>query len=207
MTAGDKKLRPMRAVRNLALALTTATAMAMAGGAHAQNVTYRQFTLGILDHDVHALGGKEGGVDINPEFKLESPISDAWTAQLPWYLRYVVQPRPTIGGEVNTSGFTNEYYFGATWTWWLAQRVFRPDDGFTLGIFWGPAFNDGLTVSHVPDRKSLGSHVLYREALELGYDFNSRFEISVFLDHVSNAGAARYNQSINDAGGRFSVRF
>jgi hypothetical protein len=25
----------------------------------------------------------------------------------------MVQPRPTIGGEFNTSGFTNQYYFGA----------------------------------------------------------------------------------------------
>jgi lipid A 3-O-deacylase len=207
MTGRKKKQRLARAAHGLVPALTAAIAIAMAGGAHAQDVTYRQFTLGVLDHDVHFLEGKEGGVDINPEFKLESPISDAWTAQLPWYLRYFVQPRPTIGGEANTAGFTNEFYFGGTWTWQLAQRLLSPDDGITFGIFWGPGFNDGLIVSNVPDRKSLGSHVLYREALELGYQINSRFEVSVFIDHVSNAGSARYNQSINDAGGRFSVRF
>ena len=34
---------------------------------HAQNLTYGELKLGGLAHDVHFAGGKERGVDINPE--------------------------------------------------------------------------------------------------------------------------------------------
>jgi lipid A 3-O-deacylase len=175
--------------------------------AHAQNLTYSEVKLGILAHDVHFLGGKEHGVDINPEILFQSPISDAWDAGVPGYLRWAVQPRPTIGGEINTSGFTSQAYVGATWTWQLAGNLVLPDDGIALSYFFGPAFNDGDTVAKKPNHKSLGSHVLFREALELGYRINPIYQISLFVDHVSNGGLAKQNESINDAGVRFGVRF
>ena len=113
----------------------------------------------------------------------------------------------TLGGEFNTSGFTNQYYFGATWTWQLTNNLLRPGDGIDLGLFFGPGFNDGLIASNRPNRKALGSHVLFREALELGYWVTPAVEISAFVDHVSNGGLAKQNQSINDVGGRVGVRF
>ena len=51
------------------------------------------------------------------------------------------------------------------------------------------------------------SNLLFREALELGYRINPVWQISAYIDHVSNAGTARYNQSINDVGARIGVRF
>ncbi len=173
----------------------------------AQNLTYSEVKFGVLAHDVHFLGGKEHGVDLNPEIILQSPFSDAWAASQPWYLQWMAQPRPTLGGEINTSGFTSQAYFGATWTWQLASNLLRPDDGVTLGYFFGPSFNDGAIVAKKPNRKSLGSHVLFREALELGYRINPIYQISGFVDHVSNGGLAKQNQSINDLGIRFGVRF
>ena len=175
--------------------------------AHAQNLTYSEVKFGVLAHDAHFLGGKEHGVDFNPEIILQSPFSDAWAASLPWYLQWMAQPRPTLGGEINTSGFTNQAYFGATWTWQLASNVLRPDDGIVLGYFFGPSFNDGDIIAKKPSRKSLGSHVLFREALELGYRINPIYQISGFVDHVSNGGLAKQNQSINDVGVRFGARF
>ena len=58
-----------------------------------------------------------------------------------------------------------------------------------------------------PARKALGSNVLFRESFELGYRINPVWQISVYLDHVSNAGFARYNQSLNEVGGRIGMRF
>jgi hypothetical protein len=87
------------------------------------------------------------------------------------------------------------------------SNVVRPDDGITFGIFFGPGFNDGDIVATQPDRKSLGANVLFREALELGYRINPVWQISAYIDHVSNAGIDRYNQSLNDVGGRISIRF
>src|SRR6266702_8996570 len=100
----------------LALGLAGAAAWSAPAAAQVQNLTYSEVKFGVLAHDVHFLGGKEHGVDLNPEIIFQSPISDAWAASVPEYLRWMVQPRPTLGGEFNTSGFTNQYYVGATWT-------------------------------------------------------------------------------------------
>jgi lipid A 3-O-deacylase len=188
------------------LCLAAAACLAPAA-APAQNLTYSEVKLGILAHDVHFLGGKEHGVDINPEIILQSPFSDAWAASLPWYLYWMAQPRPTVGGEINTSGFTDQAYLGATWTWQLASNLLRPGDGIALSYFFGPSFNDGDIIGRAANRKSLGSHVLFREALELGYRITPVYQISAFVDHVSNGGLAKQNQSINDVGVRFGVQF
>ena len=176
-------------------------------GAQAQNLTYGEVKFGVLAHDAHFLGGKEHGVDLNPELILWSPVADAWAARVPAYLRWMVQPRPAVGAEFNTAGFTNQYYVGASWKWQLAGNVLLPGDGIALTYFFGPGFNDGDIVATAPDRKSLGSHVLFREALELGYRITPAYEISAFIDHVSNGGLAKQNQSINDVGLRFGVGF
>jgi lipid A 3-O-deacylase len=199
------KARPDRRLQAI-LCLAAAACWAPAP-AHAQNLTYSEFKFGILAHDVHFLGGTEKGFDLNPEVIFQSPVSDSWAAGAPWYLQWMVQPRPTIGGEFNTSGFTNQYYFGATWTWQLAGNLLQPGDGIALSYFFGPGFNDGDIIATAPDRKSLGSHVLFREALELGYRINPVYQISGFIDHVSNGGLAKQNQSINDVGVRFGVAF
>jgi hypothetical protein len=182
-------------------------AVAAPGAGRAQNLTYSEVKLGVLVHDAHFLGGKEHGADINPEIIFQSPVSDAWAATLPPYLRWMVQPRPTIGGEINTSGYTNQAYIGATWSWQLASNLVNPGDGIALSYFFGAGFNDGDIIATAPDRKSLGSHVLFREALEVGYRINPVYQVSVMVDHVSNGGLAKQNQSINDIGVRLGIRF
>jgi hypothetical protein len=171
------------------------------------NLTFGEIKLGVLAHDASFIGGKEHGVDVNPEVIMPSPVPDAWAASLPAYLRWMVQPRPTFGAEINTSHYTNQFYFGTTWTWMLANNILQPGDGFSAGIFFGGAANDGEIVSSKSDRKSLGSHILFREALELGYWITPRIQLSGYIDHVSNAGLAKQNQSINDVGARIGLRF
>jgi lipid A 3-O-deacylase len=210
MVARQARCPGPKARRNgglLAVLCLAAAAFLAPVAARAQNLTFSEVKFGILAHDVHFLGGKEHGVDLNPEIIWQSPVADAWAASLPPYLAWMVQPRPTIGGEINTSGFTDQAYLGATWTWQLAGNVVRPDDGIALSYFFGPAFNDGDIIGKARDRKSLGSHVLFREALELGYRITPLYQISAFVDHVSNGGLAKQNESINDVGVRFGVRF
>lgn len=200
-----------RARYNIGLALglivIIATALSAPAAAQFRNLTDREFKFGILKHDPRFLGGVEGEIDINPELIFASPIPDLWVTSLPWYLGWMVQPRPTLGAEINTAGFTNQFYFGATWTWQLVGNILLLGDGITAGIFFGGSVNDGETTPTRPNRKALGSNVLFREALEIGYRINPVIEISAFIDHVSNAGLARYNQSINDVGGRIGIRF
>jgi lipid A 3-O-deacylase len=212
MADGTRHLRAGTAGRGILTAVLAAgaagiVALSLPSAGWAQNITEGALKLGVLKHDVSFFGGRERGIDINPEVIFRSPIPDSWAAEMPWYLRFATQPRPTVGALVNTAGATNQGYFGATWTWLLASNVLMPEDGFTFGIFFGPGFNDGRIGPATPTRKALGSHVLFREALELGYRITPQYEISVYVDHVSNAGFARYNQSLNELGGRFGIRF
>jgi lipid A 3-O-deacylase len=208
MVAREAHRRGPMTLRNLGWLVALGATIALAPvAASAQNLSYNEVKFGVLAHDVHFLGGKEHGVDLNPEILLQSPFSDAWVATVPWYLQWMAQPRPTVGGEINTSGFTDQAYFGATWTWQLARNVLQPNDGVVLGFFFGPGFNDGDIIGKKPDRKSLGSHVLFREALELGYRITPLVQISAFVDHVSNGGLAKQNEAINDVGVRFGFRF
>lgn len=166
-----------------------------------------ELKFGVLAHDVRFAGGKESGADINGELLFASPIEDRLAARVPKLLRWMVQPRPHIGFEANTAGDTSQIYLGLTWTWQLVRGLVRPDDGLDFGIGFGPAFNDGKLETHRSDRKSLGAHALFHVSFELGYRFAPRYEVSVYFDHDSNAGLARFNQSINDAGLRFGIHF
>jgi hypothetical protein len=199
-----------RVWRKFAIAAALAFAAALLptrSQAQTQNITYSEFKFGVWDHDVHFLGGKEHGADINPEVIFASPITSDMIANAPWWLYWTLQPRPTIGGAINTAGDTDQAYVGATWSWFLTQNIINPGDGIVLGYFFGPGFNDGKIQSHTSDRKALGSHVLFREAFDLGYQINPTWEVSVYLDHISNGGLARENQSINDIGLRLGYRF
>ena len=175
--------------------------------AQAQNITGSEFVLGVLDHDVHFLGGKEDGADINPELILWSPITDDMIANAPPWIHWALQPRPTIGGDINTAGDTDQAYVGATWSWYLTQNLFRPGDGIVLDYFFGPGFNNGEVKSTSDNRKSLGSWILFREGVDLGYQINPLWVISAHIDHISNGGLAKQNESINDVGIRLGYRF
>jgi hypothetical protein len=195
------------ACRRLVIAFTAALAILFPGCSQAQNITYSEFKFGVWDHDPRLLEGKEHGVDINPEVIFGSPVSDEMIAPAPGWLRWALQPRPTVGGAINTAGETDQAYIGATWSWMLVHGILNPDDGIVLGYFFGPGFNDGKIGPAPPDRQALGSHILFREAFDLGYQINPTWEVSAYIDHISNGGLAKYNQSINDVGLRLGMRF
>jgi lipid A 3-O-deacylase len=188
----------------LALALT---ALFPACGHAQDNITYSEFKFGVWDHDVHFLGGKEDGADINPEFIFSSPVTDDMIANAPWWLRFALQPRPTIGAAINTAGDTDQFYLGGTWSWFLTRHLVLPQDGIVFSFFFGPGFNDGYIGPAPDNRQALGFPLLFREAVELGYQINETWEISAYLDHISNGGLAKYNESINDVGLRLGYRF
>ena len=179
----------------------------LAGPLHAEDAIFSEVRIGVLDHDVHAFGGREHGADFNAELLFASPVPVAAVTFAPSYLRWLLRPRPTIGGSVNTAGDTDKAYLGLTWTAMLATGLLRRDDGLSFGVGFGPSFNDGYINSPVPDRKSLGSNVLFHESLEVSYQITPRYSLGVYYDHDSNAGFARHNQSLNDLGVRFGVRF
>ncbi|HWB51304.1 MAG TPA: acyloxyacyl hydrolase [Stellaceae bacterium] len=186
-----------------------ALAVLVPSRSQAQNINYTfgELKFGVWDHDTKALKGREKGVDLNPEVIFGSPIDDDMVADVPWWVHWLTQPRPTIGAAFNTDGLTNQYYLGGTWSWWLTRNLINPGDGIVFGFFFGPGFNDGQLHNGDSEHKALGSHVLFREAAELGYQIDERWQISGYLDHISNGGLAKENQSINDLGIRIGFRF
>ncbi len=147
--------------------------------------------LGWLDHDAGIFGThKEGGTDINAEVLFNSPQ----------FLSYLWCPRPHLGTEINTIGDTNKVYAGLTWSYEFTQSLF--------GEFsFGPALHDGNLDKSDPERKDLGSPVLFRESLSVGWRFDGANSLSIMLDHISNAGLAKYNGGMEDIGLRYGYRF
>jgi lipid A 3-O-deacylase len=147
--------------------------------------------VGLLAHDIN-LGEihEEPGVDINGEVLFASPN----------FLKVIGAPRPHLGGSVNTAGATSNGYFGLTWKADLLDVVFG-----ALGL--GGAIHDGQINGEVPNRKQLGSRILFHEYVELGHSLTPLVSLSIFVDHMSNANLARHNGGITDAGLRAGFKF
>jgi lipid A 3-O-deacylase len=179
-------------------ALCLVLAFGGAAQASAQNRIVDEVKVGVLAHDV-TLGGThvEGGADINGEVLFVSPS----------FLDVIGAPRPHLGGWVNTSGNTDAAYFGLTWGLRLAKSIFGTADALTIYGSLGGAVQDGYEDSAPPGRKRLGSPVLFRESVELGYQITPVYSISAMVDHISNANLASHNAGITNVGGRVGFKF
>ena len=154
--------------------------------------------LGALAHDLGFLGHHlEKGPDVNLEMLFTPPD----------LLAIIGSPRPHIGADINTSGKTSDGYFGLTWGIMLIQSLFGAGDGVFANGSLGGAVHDGFIDSGPPNRKLLGSRVLFRESAELGYQMVPGISISALLDHMSNANLGRHNMGLTSAGARFGFKF
>jgi lipid A 3-O-deacylase len=154
--------------------------------------------LGLLAHDIGFLGHHvEGGEDVNAEILFTSPD----------FLRYIFSPRPHIGVDINGSGYTSNYYAGLTWGGVFYRPGWNRGDGFFAYFSEGGSYNDGKITSTVSNRKSLGSHELFKEGLDVGYQLNDVVSVAGYIDHISNADLANHNAGITNCGLRFGYKF
>jgi hypothetical protein len=58
-----------------------------------------------------------------------------------------------------------------------------------------------------PDRKQLGSRVLFRIPFEFGITLRGPHSFSILFDHMSNAYLARPNSGMDTLGIRYAYRF
>jgi lipid A 3-O-deacylase len=166
--------------------------------ASAQTNIVDEVKAGVLAHDVGFLDHHlEKGPDVNLEMLFTPPD----------LLSIIGSPRPHIGADINTSGKTSDGYFGLTWGIMLIQSLFGADDGVFANGSLGGAVQDGYIDSGPPNRKLLGSRVLFRESAELGYQMVPGISVSALLDHMSNANLGRHNMGITSAGARFGFKF
>jgi lipid A 3-O-deacylase len=153
---------------------------------------------GVLDHDIGFLTHHvEHGVDVNIEMLFTPPD----------LLSVIGSPRPHIGADINTAGNTSDPYAGLTWGISVIQNLFRPGDSVFLTGSLGGAYQDGYIDNAPPERKRLGSAILFRESAELGYQITPVISISAILDHISNADLGQHNAGITSAGARLGFKF
>ena len=148
---------------------------------------------GVLKHDVDDLWSgtrKEGGVDLNAEIIFNRPSFSLLSGNV----------RPNLGASINTQGDTSKIYGGILWEFALKSGIF-----LNLGI--GAAVHNGELDTSQEDKKSLGSRVLLRIPIEIGYSLSEHHQISILFDHVSNAFLVDPNEGLDTLGLRYGYRF
>jgi len=146
---------------------------------------------GLSLHDVNLLGNqKEEGTDGVAEILFRSPE----------LLAPIGSPRPHLGVAVNSAGDASQFYGGLTWTSVPAGRLL-------LEVSLGGTIHNGQLNGNDPERKTLGSRVLFRESIAVGYDLDGRRSLLLVFDHESNARLARHNEGLNNIGLRWGYRF
>jgi len=148
--------------------------------------------VGALRHDasIYSTQEEDSDIDANVELLFTSPD----------FLRYIWSPRPHVGVTGNFGGETSQAYLGLTWDIDLFAGIF-----IELGI--GASVHNGELDTGDPYRKNLGCRWLFRESGSLGYRISERHNISVMLDHLSNAELCDRNDGIDSMGLRWGYRF
>lgn len=145
-----------------------------------------EIRFGVLDHD--PLIQKEDGVDVNAEI-----FFDDWLGGGSWQLR------PSIGGTVNTQGDTSFGYIDLNYGGPISDNWF-------LEFAVGGAVHNGELETADPHRKELGGRVLIHAAMSLGVMLSDTVSLSIYADHMSNAGVEERNEGLETAGLRVGFR-
>lgn len=152
-----------------------------------------EIRIGILSHDIDNLWSgskKEGGVDFSAEVNSKnSSIS---------FLSGIVYPN--FGVSINNEGHTSTLYVGFLWNRDISSNFF-----FDLGV--GLAIHNGQLKSTTDDAKALGSRILFRIPIEIGYRLDSRHSVYLSFAHISNAYLASPNEGLDTLGIRYGISF
>ena len=148
---------------------------------------------GVLLHDVNGLWSrsrKEGGIDFNAEIVFVKPSLDFSSGTI----------HPNFGLSINNQGDTSNLYLGFFW-----ER--KTTSGIFLDLGVGAAVHNGELEATNPDKKGLGSRVLFRIPIEIGYLFDKHHRFSLIFVHLSNAYLAYPNEGLDVLGLRYGYSF
>ncbi|MBC2711893.1 MAG: acyloxyacyl hydrolase [Desulfosarcina sp.] len=177
---------------------TWALFLMMAGGGYAFDKTspagpVRELRVGLAAHDVGGLWSgesKEKGPDLCAEVIFNRSLFHLLSATA----------YPSVGASINTRSDTSKVYGGFLLQWEPASPFFF-STGFSL------ALHDGELDTDSVNQKSLGSRVLFRIPIEIGYAVNPRHRIILAFDHVSNAYLTSPNEGMDTLGLVYGYRF
>ena len=171
-------------MRHLSVAAAMAAALAIAGECNAYGLS--EVRLGVLAHD--PLINKEDGVDLNAEIYFDSWTEGSW------------ELRPSVGGTLHLDddgtsfAFVDLNYGGPIF------------DGVFAELSFGGALHDGKLETADPNRRELGSRVLFHLAGEIGIMLGEKTSLSLYVEHISNAGIEERNEGLETAGVRIGFR-
>ena len=153
----------------------------------------RAFRVGMLAHDVDGLWSgesKEKGPDLCAEVIFNRSLFHLLSATA----------YPNAGASVNTRGDTSKVYGGFLLQW-------EPDSAFFFSTGLGLALHDGKRNTDSANQKALGSRVLFRIPIEIGYALNRHHRVILAFDHMSNAGLASPNEGMDTLGLVYEYRY
>ncbi|NQU70208.1 MAG: acyloxyacyl hydrolase [Rhodospirillales bacterium] len=170
---------------------------------------------GVWSHDTGEINEESDSWDFNGEIIFHKVrLFEASNR----FLKFLAEPRPVIGGSINSQGKTHTVYTGFSWAKQFQNGLFF---NFVLGGTYHTgnleqaarqcAAGEGCALAgnraYIDAREpTLGSAVLFREGLDLGYRLGAH-GVSIFASHISNAGLDNDNDGINFVGMRYSFAF
>lgn len=157
-----------------------------------------EIRFGVHHHDLHVAGVRdERGVDINGEILFRRPGFRTGSR----FLDFAFNPRPHIGGHLNTKKFTSQAYVGITWD-------YKFYDNFFFEASFGGAYHTGNLKTNIAGQKRpLGCRVIFRESMSLGYELTENWRVMLSYDHISNGGLCSINAGLSTIGGRMGYKF
>jgi hypothetical protein len=148
--------------------------------------------LGLVGHDGKPISsGIEAGAAVNGELFLQPFFTSS---------DGILALKPSIGGSVSLSGDTSYGFIDLT-------AALKPGDPFFIDFGGGVAVHDGHDHPGPLDRKDLGSRVLFHVSADIGARITDHLGLSLYFDHLSNAGLARNNQGLETIGLRAAWLF
>ena len=149
--------------------------------------------IGIAGHDIGVFSNNtESGPTIALSMRFSPLSGDMWDILL--------NPRPFIGANINTTSDTSAINAGVNWDWYFLPQTFA-------SFSFGGTLHDGEEATTKLDRKELGSHVLFYLAVELGYRIDVHNSLALRIDHISNAKTADKNEDIDTVGIMYGYHF
>ena len=153
----------------------------------------RALRVGMLAHDVDGLWSGESR-EKSPDLCAEMIINRLLFRLLS------AAAYPNAGVSLNTRGDTSKVYGGFLLQW-------EPDSSFFFSTGLGLALHDGERDTDSADRKALGSRVLFRIPIEIGYAVDHRHRVILAFAHASNAGLASPNEGMDTLGIVYEYRY
>lgn len=154
-----------------------------------------EIRFGVMKNEVrgwHIHHHHERGYNGNMELLFSTFSGDIW--------KYLFHPKGHVGLSINNQGATSHLYTGLTWFIHLGN-IFVIEPSFGFGA------NNAKRKRRTQKKQAVGSHVMFRESLSVGYKASKQWMGYLMVDHVSSARLFSPNPGITTFGIRIGYIF